>query len=571
MLDIWERIPYAAGAAWNETGQQASRCVEGTREKLLQQITDWAGNPRKPRTIKLWMRRIQNTLLSQVGNTKEIPMNEKVGFWLGGLAGTGKSTVARTIAEDLSKRRDSFTVASFFFRRGTKDRADTGKFVTTILRQIAKRDTSLKDPLLEAFEDHGSQQLQLASAWRDLIQTPLSGLRHKTILLVIDAIDESRETMANRYEMFDLLSDASNFEGLNMRVFVTARPQEEKILEDLHDVFHLHKVPEDVVEGDLRKFLRVKFTGFNNQTDGAREFPTPSQIDALASRSAPLFIAAMTSFRFITQNRLDPQSQYNILMSTKRNRTSSQTPEDEYLDLDNMYMAVILKGLKEWTGAVTDVVATFKSLVGSAITMCEPLSARELGVLLSIDPGQVRALLKAFREVLDVSDDIGSPLRVFHQSFPEFLTSPQRVVGALKRQGTEHGCNERLWVDEEFLNHRHLNLCLDLMEGASSVSGLTENICELKGPGALIKNISKTTIKRHISPTLRYACKHWASHFVSGLGQNNAQDYQRLLGFLKKHLLHWIEAMSCLNNLNNTIRALDQVHESLIVRNYDYG
>jgi pantothenate kinase-related protein Tda10 len=68
-LDV-AKLPIAIGASFNSHNEEHNaRCLPNTRTELLDQITKWA--------------------------------NDKDGkpiFWLCGMAGTGKSTIARTIA-----------------------------------------------------------------------------------------------------------------------------------------------------------------------------------------------------------------------------------------------------------------------------------------------------------------------------------------------------------------------------------------------------------------------------------------------------------------------------------------
>ncbi|KAL2046029.1 hypothetical protein N7G274_001476 [Stereocaulon virgatum] len=69
-------------------------------------------------------------------------------FWLSGLAGTGKSTIARTVAREHSDKKR--LGASFFFSRGGGDVSHARKFVTTIAVQLAENVPSLKPHICHA-------------------------------------------------------------------------------------------------------------------------------------------------------------------------------------------------------------------------------------------------------------------------------------------------------------------------------------------------------------------------------------------------------------------------------------
>jgi adenylylsulfate kinase-like enzyme len=62
-------------------------------------------------------------------------------FWLKGRAGTGKSTIALTIAHSLDERHA--TIASFFFKRGGGDLARSKKVIGTVAFQLAQQSSLL--------------------------------------------------------------------------------------------------------------------------------------------------------------------------------------------------------------------------------------------------------------------------------------------------------------------------------------------------------------------------------------------------------------------------------------------
>jgi hypothetical protein len=99
-------LPFARTAPFNSFDRRYEpTCLQDTRVDLLQEIYDWAD-----------------------GQDKQCI------FWLSGLAGTGKSTIARTIALRYSEQKR--LGASFFFSRGGGDVSHAGKFFTSIAVQL---------------------------------------------------------------------------------------------------------------------------------------------------------------------------------------------------------------------------------------------------------------------------------------------------------------------------------------------------------------------------------------------------------------------------------------------------
>jgi len=92
----------ADGAAFNSLlWQHESSCLQNTRYGLTIDIMHWSGNP-----------------------------YDACIFWLSGMAGTGKSTISRTVARRWYD--ESRLGASFFFSRGQGDLANASKFFSTL-------------------------------------------------------------------------------------------------------------------------------------------------------------------------------------------------------------------------------------------------------------------------------------------------------------------------------------------------------------------------------------------------------------------------------------------------------
>ncbi|RPB18114.1 hypothetical protein L211DRAFT_752050, partial [Terfezia boudieri ATCC MYA-4762] len=157
------RLPNAEGAAYNHRlWEYEDRCLPDTRVDLRQQIMDWFENPK----------------------------GECI-FWLNGMAGTGKSTISRTVAWDLAEKKR--LAASFFFSRGRGDISHAGQFFTTIAAQLAKSLPALRPLISKAIEENVDILKQgLSEQWKHLILSPLKNAPAQSIQLVvvIDALDE---------------------------------------------------------------------------------------------------------------------------------------------------------------------------------------------------------------------------------------------------------------------------------------------------------------------------------------------------------------------------------------------
>ncbi|KAK8235038.1 hypothetical protein IWZ00DRAFT_564758 [Phyllosticta capitalensis] len=495
-----DKLPYADGAAYNHRKQQARKCTEKTREKILDDIQSWQKQ--------------------DVHNV----------FWLQGMAGAGKSTIARTVAERANE--DGFAVGSFFFRRGDDALGKSDKFVTTIVRELAVH-PALCEIFVHALSKPNDVAIRdLEHQWQRLIKEPLAERKDLRILLVIDALDECENDMTAK-GLFDILSENQNLQIPGLKVFVTAR--DEPWIRHAHQAQALGKIQEDTIEGDIRRYFEDECANLKRlgSSLGSFQWLEQTQIEQLVKLSVPLFIVAATSLRFIATDHIDPKGRFGILCNT------SGPP-----DLDHMYLTV-LKYAVSCKGADRGLIETnlkrFSEIIGPLMVLKGALPPTEYAKLISDNYSELYSpvvnCLGLFKAVLDVPDDSG-PVRVFHQSFRDFLLDKKRVESALKPRPQEMQSKslfqftpEDFWIDEKKANHRLFEECLRVMR-----SSLKKDICKLKEPDATPLKIQIDHLNACIPAHLRYACRYWIIHFISSKSSNK-NDHKELLVFLKEHLL----------------------------------
>ena len=121
-------------------------------------------------------------------------------YALDGLAGIGKSTVARTVAREMHRR--GLLGASFFFSRSEDERKSAKLFFGTIAFQLSQYSQEIALRIGEAVEDDSdASSKQLQDQLRNLIIQPLQSCENTSksiILIVIDALDECDEQDAER-------------------------------------------------------------------------------------------------------------------------------------------------------------------------------------------------------------------------------------------------------------------------------------------------------------------------------------------------------------------------------------
>jgi hypothetical protein len=224
------------------------------------------------------------------------------------LAGTGKSTVARTIARKWYK--EERLGASFFFSRGGGNISHAAKFVTSIAVQLARSAPTLQRSICDAVsKDTNIASKGLQDQWNQLILGPLlqlkSGSVQSSFIIVIDALDECEGENEIRL-ILKLLATANNLGTARLLIFLTSRPEMPIRLgfRAMPGIIHydlvLYDVSRAAVDHNIAIFLRDKFREIREEfEDLPANWPGDDKIVYLVERADGLFISAAMVCRFI--------------------------------------------------------------------------------------------------------------------------------------------------------------------------------------------------------------------------------------------------------------------------------
>ena len=488
-------------------------CFENTRVELLEDIMDWAGNAHARSRV----------------------------FWLRGIAGTGKSTISRSVARRL-KDRGSLG-ATFFFKRGWGDCGTSSKLVTTLARQLASRDRAVAMSIRDVVD----QELKISSKSLDeqfdkLIVDPLSKVADapgQSLVIVIDALDEcdfGDEAIKKARRILGLFRRAKH---LNFKIFITSRPEVPikvgfELLRGIFEELVLHDIPESVIRHDIAIFLKRELglirQNYNDRVHVARHLPDDwpgTKIDRLAEMAVPLFIFAATMCRLIGEQRVSgPHDQLSLILE-------SQTPTGS--NMDATYLPVmhhLISGLSK--SQERQVTARFAEIVAPIVVLASPLSPKSLSRLLDVPLHAIGDHLDLLHSVLRAPDDLYSdvPVQLYHQSFRDFLVDPE------KQQETR---DYPFWVDEQKTHYTLAVQCLRLL---SHPGALRRNVCHLDSPGARRAGLSSEHVNSCLPAEVQYACQYWTFHCeMSGLRICEGGIVET---FLAEHLLYWVEALAIL-------------------------
>ena len=514
-IDI-AKLPIAKGASFDShTEEHNSKCLENTRVELQRQIKEWAKD-----------------------------VNGKPIFWLNGMAGTGKSTIARTVARSFAD--EGHLGSSFFFKKGEGDRGTASRFFTTIATDLMAHIPDLISGITKAIDaEPAISEKALKDQFEKLILQPLLEIRQAPpnasgLIIVIDALDEC-DRKEDIQVILQLLARTKNLSPVSLRVFVTSRPDLpirlgfKQMPNGTYQDLILHNIPKETIEHDISIFLEHELRVLSEQRSLPSDWPSKEQIQALVEMAIPLFIFASTACRYIGDERDNPKKRLEIFLQYQTTKQVSR--------LDKTYLP-ILNHLFDNEDEIDKERQTseFREVVGSIVILESPLSIPSLAHLLDIPKEDIKCRLDLLHSVLNIPIDEDIPVRLLHLSFRDFLLDTQK-------RG-----KSPFWVNEKKMHEKLASHCLQLLFSPKS---LRQNMCNLIGPGILRSEVDDQIIGNALSPEIQYACRYWAHHLEQSGGR--VCDGGLVHNFLKKYFLYWLEAMSLMGEASESIHIIDSL------------
>jgi len=503
----------AKGAEFRHGDRQG--CLRGTRNAVLDDIESWS----------------KDSNMSPV-------------YWLNGLAGTGKSTIAQTISERIFA--DGRLGASFFCSRDFKDRRNLHYIFPTLAFQLAHKYPEFRSilvPLLRSNPDIGHESL--INQMRMLIVETLS-LSDISTLVVIDALDECVDDdpqSAILSVMGRLVEEIPNIKFL-----ITGRPEPRiqsgfrlGLLRPLTDVFVLHEVEPSIINMDIRLFLERGLSELAKRRGIEQDvWPTEEHLDLLCERAGGLFVYAVATLKFLDHAFTPPSKQLDIIARAPGSTThEGRAKFRSSTTLDSLYLSSFQNAF-DGMDAEDDEKVRF--VIGTVVLAVNPLPPSAIATLVDLGTQQVMDLLRLVQSLLKLPEDPDSPVLPFHKSFPDFITDQLRCP------------NKRFHIPP---GTGHLGLalnCLKLMNGS-----LRQNLLSLPDY-ALNSEVEDLAmrVEVRISVALQYACKSWCSHLIEARG-DIAVVVSALRSFLQEGFLAWLEVLSVIGAARDAVITLENL------------
>ena len=438
--------------------KDAPKCHPGTRVSFLSRLSNWVTDPESPVDVT----------------------------WLHGPAGAGKSTIARSLAENMDA--EGLLAGSFFFR--TDSRRNSEKFfVVTLAYQIARSIPVALRYITKAVEDDPnacsrSLQTQFEMLIVDPVaQTPASeSLPPK--LIIIDDLDECADQKARSIILKSIFDNLPRLRG-HLKFLIISRPEHD-IQYSFKSAAASHGQHTDTIEllGDLQAYedIRVYLHDSFDRTKPkypleahvTSEWPSDDEIEQIVEKSSGLFVYASTVIKYFENDRDEPHHHLDSIV--KLQTTSS----DPHAELDALYLCILTSSKADRTLLVN---------ILSIIILVDRLhdkvnfrlgdqrrsfmqTDRFIGSILSLRPEDVQLALQDLKSLAHLIPfhRISSPtfIEFWHKSFHDFLLDPLRskefcVSPAYASTLVAKGCLRLLSDDTGFLDRLVRNLSPSLL------------------------------------------------------------------------------------------------------------
>jgi hypothetical protein len=573
-------------------GGDYTRCLEGTRTSLVKEIADWVdGHGPNSGAQLLWLTDEPGTGKSTVARTAAHALRDK-----GKLAGAFffREKQPRPISSKI--------------RCCSRGRADASNgdgirgFFPSIAMQLARAVPRYADALMKALVEaqigSGKEvgagesspsvvvaaEMTLEKQFETLILQPLVRLAAfaKTLkppvltnlIFVIDGFDECEEDWHARaiLRLMLLRSPREKTAPFKLRIFATSRPELFKQLglpalvgkPGTWDQISLRQVTmPDVNEPyrDISAYLRHNLDlalSSQQQSQSTSSKPSGGRLSedvlkAISSVVTPSFYVASVVIRFATASRAD---QENLVRSLLANLGPDlMVDEMKYKVLSTILDQTVLGDASRKDGEERQKrVQSFQQIIGPLIILRASLTPATLSKLLDIPVEDIISMLNNISEPFLKSPEdhlYGSDTYIEirnHPCFQDYLFKPQ--TSPIESQNTPFHVNER---------RMHLLLakkCFNLLSGPKSWFTTEKSLGSAPGWANRGERASLFEVPAHI----QYACRFWVHHLEqsrvedgSGTTVEATIEPQNVYHFLREHVLHWIEVLAVLGDVDRII------------------
>ncbi|KAJ7808904.1 WD40-repeat-containing domain protein [Mycena olivaceomarginata] len=461
-------------------------CLPGTRSAIIEDITQRLTTPSEARIV-----------------------------WLSGMAGSGKSTVATSVAEYF---RGLGRLGTFLcFTRNDVVGSDPTLVLHAIAFGLAKAHPHIERAICAALSrDSNLVEAPIDKQFQELLLGPLESVKQHLVgpfVVVMDALDECADD--SRQVLLRLIANSFTKLPAAFQFFVTSRPDS-----DITRVFRNKTAVQErslnittESRNDISVYIRDRLATIRQAHPSLDpKWPEEKIEEQLVSLSGNLFIWAATALNFVEGKKsFQPHTRLETLL---------KTPFQTGGNLDQLY-TLALKSDGDWDDKEFREPAT---AILAAIALAKvPMTDSVMDSVLGLDDGTAASVLKFLGSVVQWS--AGQPARTLHASFGDFLVEPNCS-----------GPSNPWFFDVATAKKSLASGCFTVLQ-----KHLRFNICHFPDSHLLNSEVPGLT-ESHLSPALTYASRFWGPHL--GDSDFHNEILVSLKSFLTGQFLFWLEVLS---------------------------
>jgi len=459
--------------------------MEGTRGYILNRVIAWVTNG-----------------LGQKDVLQSTP------YWIYGLPGIGKTSLAHSICEKLDQRKQF--AGAFFCRRDDTNLSEPRHILPTLIYQLAKTSPPFRSIVTKYLHknQHMTPQSMQVTLFLEFIRSIPCHSNQDTLVVVIDALDECGNTQS-RAEILKVLIDAAALASW-LKIIITSRPEVDITRSlDTAEKYHLDTDPE--ATDDLRTFAQREL----NLVAERWHFPTPWPEEFLFNR---VISQANGHFIFIK----------TLVLALEKCEDPEESLREALQGSASAGLAPLYRLYSSILKAHSKIAGFWRMITVITTAQYRPLRKEPIAELAGVKPNFVEKWADDLSSLLYRGEGANGAIRVRHLSISEYFASNRCDYQAdLRAAHMQQGI-----------------ACLQTM-----VKQLHFNICKLEDSRLANTDIKDlpSRIEQNISDPLQYSSLYWSTHLRST--PDEIHHDRRILGSLKEFFeglypLFWIEVLS---------------------------
>ncbi len=467
------------------------RCMDGTRQSLLNHIVDWVANKSGQENV-------------QQSNT----------YWFYGSPGIGKTTLAHSICANLHER--NLLAGAFFCRRDDPNLSDPLNIIPTFIHKLAILFPPFRTIVAKHLRDDPNltPESMKGSVFLDFIRSLPRHPDH-TLVFVIDALDECGDARS-RPGLMRVLTNAA-VQAPWLKIIITSRTEVDiqHFFDTLTQTSRLYDLATDQdANADLQTFARTQFDLVASVWHLDTPWPKESDFNRIISRANGLFIFIKTLVLALERCE-DPEESLKAAL-----QESAGTGLESLYEL---YSSILKAQIMHQN-------AEFQRMIGVLLTTSpyRALCDETIAELAGVKPNLVKKWVDALSSLLYRDEAANRGIRVRHLSVYDFFVSDR-----CNCQVNIRDADVQLGID-----------CLRVM-----TTQLRFNICKLEDSRLANADVIDLPfrVKENISDALQYSCLHWSNHlcFPSNIHDHRVSVLRSSKIFFEGlYPLFWVEVLS---------------------------